>query len=82
MCGLYLEQMLMDYEIQSACENARGIEETALARGRIRGSLERVTRRKSDGIMKRTHDARVTEQRKEQGTSNTIFILFICCRIV
>jgi hypothetical protein len=20
MCGLYLEQMLMDYEIQSACE--------------------------------------------------------------
>jgi hypothetical protein len=76
MCGLYLEQMLMDYEIQSACENARGIEETALARGRIRGSLERVTRRKSDGIMKRTHDARVTERRKEQ-VILYLFFLFV-----
>jgi hypothetical protein len=78
MCGLYLEQMLMDYEIQSACENARGIEETVLARGRIRGSLERVTRRKSDRIMKRTHDARVTEGgRNQEQVILYLFFLFV-----
>jgi hypothetical protein len=78
MCGLYLEQMLMDYEIQSACENARGIEETVLARGRIRGSLERVTRRKSDGIMKRTHDTRVTEGgRNQEQVILYLFFLFV-----
>jgi hypothetical protein len=56
--------------------NANGLRDSICLRERERnrgdgarsrknqGSLERVTRRKSDGIMKRTHDARVGTRNK------------------